>query len=239
MKNKIKRVVIVCLSLFITIAINAQSKNLLIFSKTEGFRHKSIEKGVKAIKKLGKENLFLVTATENADYFNKDSLNKFDAIIFLNTTGDVLNKDQQIAFESFIKSGKGLVGIHSASDTEYDWPWYGKLIGAYFDSHPKQQNAIINIVDKNHLSTKNLPLKWEHFDEWYNFKEISSKIHVLARLDETSYVGGKNGDNHPISWCQEFDGGKMFYTGLGHTKAAYKDSKFLKHLLGGIQYVLE
>lgn len=224
--------------LITTSCVQSQSDKVLVFSKTEGFRHESIEAGVTALIKLGEENNFKVTATEDANYFNADTLKNYDAVIFLNTTGNIFNKEQEASFKSFIQSGGGFVGIHAATDTEYDWPWYGKFIGAYFDSHPEQQQATIEIVDSNHLATKNIPKKWSHFDEWYNFKNISTNINVLANLDESSYKDGKNGDHHPIAWYQEFDGGKMFYTGLGHTDEAYSDVTFLAHVLGGIQYVL-
>lgn len=219
-------------------ATNAQqSKNVLVFSKTAGYRHEAIPTGITAIKKLAKEHNFKVKATENAAIFNNDSLKTYDAVIFLNTTGTILDKNQKQAFKKFIQSGGGFVGIHAATDTEYDWEWYGKLVGAYFISHPKTQKATIKITNSKHLTMKDLPNPWQHFDEWYNFKNISPNITVLATLDESSYTGGKNGSFHPIVWCQKFDGGKMFYTGLGHTKEAYANPYFLKHLLGGIQYV--
>lgn len=212
--------------------------SILVFTKTEGYVHESIPAGISALEYLGDRNNFNVISTNNAADFTSENLKKYEVVVFLNTTGDVLNASQQQAFEEFIKAGGGFVGIHAASDTEYDWPWYGRLVGAYFESHPDQQNAIIRIKETNHLATKQLPVTWNHFDEWYNFKLISPSIIVLAGLDENSYKGGTNGDYHPISWYQEFDGGKMFYTGLGHTKKAYSNELFLAHILGGIEYVL-
>ena len=236
-KSKLISLSVVCVLILITPCLQEQSENLLIFSKTEGYRHKSIETGIVAIKKLAKENDFNVTATEDATYFNADTLKNYSAVLFLSTTGDILNEEQQTNFKAFIQSGGGFVGIHAATDTEFDWPWYGKLIGAYFISHPKQQQATVTIIDHKHIATKMLPKKWSLFDEWYNFKDISEDIDVLANLDETSYTGGKNGSHHPISWVQEYDGGKMFYTGMGHTNEAFTDTDFLAHVLGGIQYV--
>lgn len=130
------------------------------------------------------------------------------------------------------------MGVHAATDTEYEWPWYGKLVGAYFTNHPKVQKAIIKVTDKKHPSTKLLPDVWEHTDEWYNFKDINPDMKVLAWLDEKSYEGGTNGNEHPIAWYHEYDGGRAFYTGLGHTEESYSDPLFLKHLLGGIQYAI-
>ncbi|MBD0284124.1 MAG: ThuA domain-containing protein, partial [Flavisolibacter sp.] len=211
---------------------------VLVFTKTKGFYHESIPNGAAAIQQLGKENNFLVDTTSNAGYFTEDSLKHYAVVIFLSTTQDVLNAEQQVAFQRFIQAGGGFVGIHAATDTEYDWPWYNKLVGAYFASHPRQQKAVIKVVDKNHPATSFLPDKWERFDEWYNFKSVQPDIKVLAYLDETTYEGGQMGDNHPFIWYHEFDGGRAFYTGGGHTKESYSDSLFLKHILGGIKYAI-
>jgi len=226
------------LSVLLNYHVSAQkTANVMVFSKTEGFRHKCIEIGIESIQKLGKENGFKVDATEDSNVL-VSNLKKYDVIIFLNTTGDVLNNSQQEKFESYIKKGGGFVGIHSATDTEYDWPWYGKLVGAYFLSHPKQQQATINVINSNHLSTFFLGKEWSKFDEWYDFKDMNPAVNVLMKLNEKTYEGGKNGNNHPIAWFHEYDGGRVFYTGLGHTKESYQDAKFLKHILGGINYAI-
>lgn len=211
---------------------------VLVFSKTKGFRHKSIEVGKTSLWKLGQENGFNVDTTENADLFTPENLKKYKAVVFLSTTGDILNAEQQAAFEQYIKKGGGFVGIHAAADTEYEWPWYNQLVGAYFLSHPKQQNAEIEIVNKKHLSTKMLPDRWKRYDEWYNYKSIVDGIKVLGNLDEKTYEGGKNGDNHPFIWYREFDGGRSFYTGGGHTDESYSDPQFMAHVLGGIKYAM-
>jgi glucose/arabinose dehydrogenase/cytochrome c551/c552/type 1 glutamine amidotransferase len=211
---------------------------VLVFSKTAGFHHKSIAKGNEAILKLAKENDFDIDTTTNADWFNEDTLKKYSAVIFLSTTGDLLNHYQEADFERYIQAGGGFVGIHGAADAEYDWGWYGRLVGGYFKNHPKIQEAKLDIVDKKHLSTKHLPDPWMHTDEWYNFKKLSKDFNVLINLDESSYKGGSNGKEHPIAWYQEFDGGRSFYTGLGHTDEAFADSLFLTHLLGGIKYAI-
>jgi len=211
--------------------------SILVFSKTAGYRHSAIAEGKIALLKLGVENNFNVDTTEDASYFTEKKLKKYAAVVFLSTTGDVLNEEQQKAFEKYIGSGKGFVGIHAATDTEYDWAWYAKLVGANFLSHPKQQNAKLIITDKNHLSTAHLPDSWTRFDEWYNFKNINPAMHVIMKIDEGSYEGGKNGTDHPMAWYMDYDGGKSFYTALGHTPESYSDPLFLQHLLGGIKYV--
>lgn len=219
---------------------NAQkNKRVLVFSKTEGYRHASIPLGKLALMKLGAENNFSVDTTENADAFTAENLKKYAAVIFLSTTGDVLNDEQQKAFEDYYTANHGFVGIHAATDTEYGWPWYGEMIGARFLSHPKIQEARFIVKDKNHQSTRFLKDSvWMHKDELYNFKDIKPSIKVLITIDEKSYEGGKNGAFHPFSWYQNFEGGRMFYTSMGHTDENYSDPKFLNHLLGGIKYAL-
>ncbi len=211
---------------------------VLVFSKTSGYRHKSIEKGAQTLKQLGRSNGFIVLQTETSADFNPKNLKNYKLVIFLSTTMDVLNDQEQDAFKSYINNGGNYLGIHAATDTEYDWPWYGKLAGAYFENHPQQQKAKIDVVDRTHPATVHLKEEWIHFDEWYNFMNLNPNVHVLMKLDESSYDGGTNGDNHPIAWYHEFDGGRAFYTGLGHTKEAFDDSDFKQHLLGGIEWCL-
>ncbi|SEW03112.1 Glucose/arabinose dehydrogenase, beta-propeller fold [Chitinophaga sp. YR573] len=219
--------------------IRPGNPRVLVFTKTAGFRHASIPAGIKALQKLGQENGFDVDTTENAANFNEDTLQKYAAVIFLNTTGDILDNYQEADFERYIQSGGGYVGIHSATDTEYDWGWYGELAGAYFDNHPAGvHKATLTVKDKTFPATVGLPEKWEHSDEWYNFKKISKNTHVLITVDEKTYEGGKNGADHPISWYHDFDGGRAFYTELGHTDESYSEPNYLKHILGGIKYAI-
>lgn len=211
---------------------------VLVFSRTKGYRHASIGAGKVALMKMGQDNKFRVDTTEDANQFTYDNLKKYKAVIFLSTTGDVLDSLQQIAFEKYIKKGGGYVGIHAAADTEYKWPWYNELCGAYFLSHPKQQDAEVEVIDKKHPSTKDLPDRWKRYDEWYSYKSIVAGPTVLAKLDEKTYTGGANGDNHPIAWYRKFDGGRSFYTGMGHTDASYVDPLFVGHLLGGVKWAM-
>ncbi|MEZ0485857.1 ThuA domain-containing protein [Fibrella aquatica] len=211
---------------------------VLVFSRTKGYRHASIGAGKVALMKMGQDNKFRVDTTEDASAFTYDNLKKYKAVIFLSTTGNVLDTLQQDAFEKYIKKGGGYVGIHAAADTEYNWPWYNQLCGAYFLSHPKQQNAEVEVIDKKHPSTKGLPDRWKRFDEWYSYKKIVDGPTVLAKLDEKTYTGGANGDNHPIAWYRKFDGGRSFYTGMGHTDEAFVEPLFVEHLLGGIRWTM-
>ena len=188
---------------------------------------------------MGIENHWKVDTTEDASYFTYKKLKKYDAVVFLNTTGDILNNEQQAAFEKYIQSGKGFVGIHSATDTEYDWPWFCKLAGANFSSHPKPQNADLAINDSTHISTNFLPKPWHRFDEWYNFKNRNQNVHVLITINESSYEGGKECTYHPVAWYHSYDGGRAFYTALGHTDASYTEPLFLAHIRGGILYAMK
>lgn len=209
--------------------------DVLVFSKTAGFRHDSIEVGSKAIQELGQTGGFNVTLTEDSSAFTSDNLKKYATVVFLNTTGDVLNADQEKAFEAYIRAGGGYVGVHAASDTEYDWPFYGQLVGAYFTSHPAIQQATINVIDKTHPATRHLSDTWVRTDEWYCFKaQPVDHCKVLCKLDTTTYTGHKMGETHPIAWYHTEFKGRAFYTGGGHTKESYAESDFRKHLLGGI-----
>jgi type 1 glutamine amidotransferase len=209
---------------------------VLIFSRTLGYRHDSIPAGVAALRELGQAGGFSVDATENPAVFSDAGLAPYRAVVFLSTTGDVLDAAQQAAFERYIRAGGGFVGVHAASDTEYDWPWYGGLLGAYFASHPAVQTATLHVGEADHPSTKGLPASWLRRDEWYNFRQQPAGVRVLLRVDEASYSGGKMGASHPISWYHEYDGGRAWYTALGHTSSGFADPPFRAHLLGGIRW---
>jgi uncharacterized protein len=216
-----------------------KQKKILVFSKTAGYRHaSSIEAGKKFIIELGSKNKFGVDTTENADVFTPENLNKYAAVVFLCTTGNVLNDQQQQAFQQFIRKGGGYVGLHSAADTEYDWAWFGELNGAYFKSHPRPQEAVFNIVNENNIATAHLPKVWKRSDELYNFKWIGTDLNILITIDENSYTGGANGEDHPMAWYHEFDGGRGFYTALGHDNKSWEDPLYLQHVLGGIKYAM-
>ncbi len=237
-KNLVQLITCTLLLIFIS-SCSQEEKHILVFSKTAEFRHSSIEAGKTALKKLCFENNIRVEITEDATVFSEEYLNQYSAIVFLNTTGDVLDYAQQADFERYIQAGGGYVGIHAATDTEYDWKWYNKLAGAYFNGHPNIQEAKLNILEKNHPATKGINDPWIKTDEWYNFKNFNSDVNVIIEIDETSYEGGTHKDEqHPMAWFHEFDGGRAFYTGMGHTDETFEDPIFLKHLLGGIQYAM-
>lgn len=215
----------------------AQDFSVLVFSKTSEFRHGSIPDGIAMIQALGAANDFAVDTTEDAAEFSGANLAQYAVVVWLNTTGDVLNATQQTAFQTYVESGGAWVGIHSATDTEYGWPWYGELIGgdAWFDSHPADQTATMHVEDQLHESTGHWPSSVSRFEEWYNFQNNPrASVNVLMTVDEGSYSGGNMGDDHPIAWYHEIGSGRAWYTALGHHSATYDDEGFRAHVLGGI-----
>ncbi|WP_143959701.1 ThuA domain-containing protein [Litoribacter populi] len=228
--------ILVLMMPFIGMAQHFQFKAIAI-STTEGFRHESIQSGVEGLKQLARENFFLLDHTEDIDIFASERIHEYDVVILLNTTGEIFRENHQEGFKKFVRDGKGVVGIHSATDTSYEWDWYNKLIGAQFASHPEIQTAKVKTKNNNHSSTLHLPDEWLWTDEWYNFKNFNKDVHVILEVDPNSYDTGDQDINyHPIAWYHEFDGGRVFYTALGHVNHAYQDPMFLKHLLGGIWY---
>lgn len=215
-----------------------QRPAVLVFCKTQGFHHASIAAGLAAFQQLGRAHNLRVDTTRLATRFVADSLRRYAAVVFLNTTGDVLDSAQQVAFAHYIGQGHGFVGVHAAADTEYDWPWYGGLVGAYFRNHPPVQPATVRVVDPAHPATSFLPTPWARTDEWYNFRDVAPDLRVLATVDESTYTGGLNGPQHPFAWCHVYGGGRAFYTAGGHLAENYADSLFLRHLWGGLQYAM-
>jgi type 1 glutamine amidotransferase len=210
---------------------------VLVFSRTTGFRHDSIPAGIAAIQQLGAQNNFTVTATEDDTQFTDANLAQYAAVIFLSATGDpVSTQPEKDAFQRYIEHGGGYVGIHAAADSGYTWAWYGSLVGAYFKQHPAPAPATVNVEDHTHPSTAGLPNTYTHTDEWYDFQtNPRSQVHVLTSVDDNSYPGSTMGADHPTTWCHNYDGGRAWYTGMGHTIESYTEPNFLHLLLGGIQ----
>ncbi len=211
---------------------------VLLFSETRDFRHDSTESALIALEELAASaNIETDRANDSTGIFTDANLADYDAVVWVMTSGDVLDQAEQLAFENYIRAGNGYAGIHAASFTEYEWPWYGGLVGAYFESHPQIQAATQNVEDSTHESTLHLPPTWRRTDEWYDYRtNPRSQVNVLLSLDESSYSGGAMGDDHPSAWYHEYDGGRSWYTGGGHTVESYSESDFRTHLLGGLTY---
>jgi type 1 glutamine amidotransferase len=243
MKHKyILTILIITLCCYSVVA-QKQFKALLV-TTTLGWHHESVHAGVLAIQQLGVRNAFDVTLMEDPGSITDKNLEQFKVIIFLNTTGNIFDSTQQKVMERYIQSGKGFVGIHSASDTEYDWPWYNQLVGRMFHIHPVIQTAKVNILDADFPGLQGFSNNKWWTDEWYEFgPEKTSDLHYILSIDETSYNpkvdwGNKKGLGmgklHPVAWYHNYDGGRSFYTALGHLPSIYSDAAFLNHLYAGI-----
>ncbi|XQW86479.1 ThuA domain-containing protein [Thalassotalea piscium] len=242
--NRCKIILLVCLSICSSLTF-AQQFNVLLFTKTMGWHHKSIPAGVANLKYLADKHHFNMDWQEDPSYLNDKYLANIDVVIFMMTTGDILNEKQQGALKRFINSGKGFVGIHSASDTEANWPWYQKLVGRSFIIHPITQTAKLQVVNSQFPGMNQVPNNILWTDEWYDFgPELSKNLNYLLTVDESTYdthsdwgnnkKGNGMGEFHPIAWYQEFDGGRSFYTSLGHLNAVHTNPIFQAHLFGGI-----
>ena len=226
--------------------LSAQQFRALLVTETAGWHHGSITAGIPALEELAKRHEFVLDRQQDAIPISDKGLENYDVIIMLSTTGDIFNDEEQAAFERFIQSGKGYVGIHAASDTEYDWAWYTRLVGRMFKIHPRNQTAMLDVVDHNFPGLERWPDRLLWTDEWYEFQDATvDDLHYLVTVDESSYEpkadwGAKKGegmgDMHPISWYHEYDGGRAFYTALGHIDDTYKDNLFLQHIYGGIYW---
>jgi uncharacterized protein len=238
--------VLSCSALLSSVSAQAQQFNVLLFTKMNGWHHESVNEGVDAMRALAVRHHFSIDWQEDASVFNDEKLKNYQAVIFLLTTGDILNDEQQAAMERFIRSGKGFVGIHSASDTEYDWDWYTKMVGRTFHIHPAIQTAELTVIDRKFPGVERMPERFLWTDEWYEFgAERTKGLHYILSVDEQTFDpvtdwGTKKGTGmgkfHPIAWYHDYDGGRAFYTALGHLPATYNDALFLEHIYGGLYW---
>jgi type 1 glutamine amidotransferase len=227
-------------------AAQAEQFSVLLFTKTAGWHHGSTHEGVTAVRELGELHDFGVFWTENAGLvFNDEQLKKYKVVIFLNTTGDVLDEKQQAAFERYMQAGGGYVGVHSAADTEYGWPWYTKMVSHMFHIHPAVQTATIKVENPNFPGMDRFAKRFLFTEEWYEYDAARTKVNYLLSVDEKTFKpyakwgpkeGKGMGDFHPLAWYHEYDGGRAFYTALGHLPATFSDASFRHHIYGGIYW---
>jgi type 1 glutamine amidotransferase len=226
-----------------------QGAKVLVYTKNgEGYIHENIPYSVEAIQQLGEENGFEVVASEDPALFTDENLKQFDALIFSNTNNEAFDNDnQRQAFKRYIQNGGGFAAVHSASGSERDWPWFSKLVGGNFERHAPRQDFTVDIVDRAHPSTSHLTDRWDiEDDECYYLKELNPSLRVLLAADMTTvsddrkheFPGTNFGEAFPLAWYQEFDGGRQWYTSLGHRPEQYSDPAFIRHILGGIQWVV-
>ena len=219
-----------------TMTVRPSSFRVLVLTKHQGYSHRSIPAAVTAMHTLGARHGFTVLATDDANLFVDDALRAFAAVIFLNTTGNIFSQEQKAALERYVHAGGGVVGIHSALDTESGWAWYHRLLGADFANHSRIQRARLTVSSAEEGRNPRLPQPWERTDEWYNYRVPPERVNVLVSVDEESYRGGTMGRSHPVSWSHDFEGGRAWYTAMGHTTCTYSEGPFLDHVLGGIRY---
>jgi type 1 glutamine amidotransferase len=210
---------------------------ILLCTRTTGYRHESIPAGIRAISELAARDGLEVHATEDTSELKR--LPEFGLVLFLSTSGDILAPDERAALADFVTAGGGFMGVHSATTAEPSWPFFGELLGARFRQHPAVQPARIVVADADHPATGHLPAQWPRVDEWYCFTgNPRPQVRVLLTVDERSYDGGTMGPDHPIAWCHDHLGGRVFYTAMGHTIESYAEPAFREHLLGGIRYTM-
>lgn len=222
-----------------------KSPRVLLFSHSTGYRHASIEPGIAAIQGLGAREKMTVVPSADPNVFTPEGLRGFDAIVFLSTSTDPKKPESEWfqgarrdALQAFVRGGGGIVGIHAATDSHYHWPWYGKMIGGYFTSHPPgTPEGTLKVVDRKHPSTKNVAPSMRRVDEWYYFQDHNPETQTLITLDPAS-IGQKDVNPNPVSWAHEFEGGRVFYTAMGHTPETYSDRNFLNHIVGGLRWVM-
>ncbi len=211
------------------------SPRILVYSRTTGYRHDSIPAGVRALGELGADQGWEVAATEDPATLTRWLGQGAHAVVFLSTSGTVLDDAGRAALRRHTADGGGFAGVHAATTTEADWPWFGELVGARFDGHPEIQPGTVTVTDPGHPATAHLPRHWERTDEWYNFRDgPGDRVRVLATVDESTYRGGTMGAHHPLVWCHEHEGSRSFYTALGHSTESYDEPEFRSHLTGGV-----
>lgn len=206
---------------------------LLVYTRTTDYRHDSIPDAVAAVRAWGE---YTVDHTE-APAALEGSLDGYAAVVFLSTSGEVLTPAGRERLAGYVEAGGGFAGVHAAACTEYDWPYYGELLGARFARHPDHQPGTVVIEDHDHPATRSLPPRWDFTDEWYDFRASPrGRVRVLAVADESSYTGGGMGADHPLAWCRQQGRGRVFYTALGHASGAWADPHFRAHLSGGVAW---
>jgi type 1 glutamine amidotransferase len=211
---------------------------VLVFTATAGYRHDSIPAGVAALRELAASRGLSVRHSEDPGELRPGVLDGCAAVVFLSPTGEVLDEAARDALRGHVTGGGGFLGVHAAACAEYEWPYYGELLGARFDGHPEIQQAVVTVRDRAHPATAHLPERWTWTDEWYDFREgpAGRGVRVLATVDESTYEGGRTGAPHPLVWCHEPGAGRVFYTALGHLSSAYGDPCFRRHLLGALAW---
>jgi type 1 glutamine amidotransferase len=226
-------------------AAAADQARVLVYSGSTGFRHDSIPAAVEAMKAIAIKAGYGVDATEDPEVFTAEKLKAYKVIVFVSTTTDPKKPESEWfvgarrdALQGFLKDGKGVVGLHAAGDSHYHWPWYGQMIGGYFERHPKgTPKGVVTVRDAKHPATAKLPKTLERNDEWYYYKDFDPTMRLLVTVDPATIGQGEADVNpNPVVWCHDFGGGRVFYNGLGHTSESYSEPYMVTLLEGGLAY---
>jgi len=246
MKLKSNMLIILAFFLLVSSSVQAEQFRVFLFTKTDGWHHKSINAAVTAMEKLAQKHHFSIDWHEDAARINEENLAQYDVVMFMLTTGDILSDEQKQVMERFVRSGKGFVGVHSASDTEYQWDWYTKMVGRSFHIHPLIQTAELSVINRKFPGMERMPDRFLWTDEWYEFgAERIDTLNYILSVDESTFdpkakwdtkSGDGMGEFHPVAWYHEYDGGRAFYTALGHLGATYGDTLFMEHIYGGLYW---
>jgi len=233
------------LFLGLTKAIAQNQFEILVYTRYSTYHKDNIPVAISAFKTMAQKHQFGLSWTQDANIFTSDELKDFAAVVFLDAHGETFNVEQRKGLKRYINNGGGFVGLHAASATNEQWPWYDKLVGRVFTDHPDIQTGVLHVVDAQFPATMHLPEIWIWTDEWYNFSKAKSEnLHTLLRVDESTYdptAGYEDpikvmGDFHPIAWYQEFDGGRSCYSALGHKPESYQDLRYLDFIYGSIYW---
>ena len=226
----------------------AATAHILVYSGSTGYRHESIPAAVEALKALGAQAGYVVDATEDPEVFNADKLKQYQALVLVSTSTDPKNPQSEWftgarrdALQGFLEDGKGVIGLHAAADSHYNWPWYGQMIGGYFERHPKgTPKGTVTVVDARHPATAKLPKTLERNDEWYYYKDFDPTVRVLVTIDPKSIgdAGEADVNPNPLVWCHDFGGGRVFYSALGHLPESYKEPYMVDLLTGALAYAV-
>ncbi|TRO96490.1 ThuA domain-containing protein [Glycocaulis profundi] len=225
-------------------AMAGEVPQVLVFSKTTGWRHDSIEPAVAALQAMGEREGWEIEASEDPAVLSA-GLEGYDALILLSSTTNGADADSEWmdeaardALQAHLRGGGAVVGVHAAADSHYHWPWYRQMIGAAFEMHPPgTPEGALTVVDADHPATRDLPTEFTRTDEWYWFSDFDADaVRLLITLDAGSI--GEEGGDVPMAWSHEFEGGRVFYTAMGHTAESFEEPLFLDHLRGGISWAL-
>lgn len=238
-KTKTLLILFVSIVIFPMMVQSQKSDRILVFTKTRGYAHASIPAGVEAMKEIAAKLNVEMDTTSNVQLFTSENLKLYSALVFISTNGSVLNEEQRTAFKEYINSGGGFMGVHGASAGARTWPWYQEMVGASFSSHPEPKEGVLLRGDLLHPINRSFPERMVWKDEWYNFGEVEEKdLTILLWVDEASYIGGEYGKKHPMAWIREFEGGRSFYTAIGHFSYHFTNEIFKKHLEAGLLYTI-